>query len=537
MDIEIILEGLNESQRHAVTAPDCPVLVVAGPGTGKTLTIVRRIAYLIAKGLSFEEICALTFTNRAASELKQRIRAFYGGLNGLFAGTFHLLGLRLLREFSGEDFYIISREEQIELIKRISGAGKPSVILERISRVKNLVDKPDEKLKKIINDYYEILLEKKALDYDDLLIRAIELLSDPSFKSRYSRTMRYLLVDEYQDINPLQLKMLKMLSVDKIFAVGDPDQSIYSFRGANVENFINFEKEYPHAVKIVLDKNYRSQPFIVKASETFIENNKERIPRNIVSIKREGLPVKIVSLPDDRAEIDFIVKEIEKRMGGMSHYSLMKGMDVAERSDYVFSDFAVLFRTNNQVLAMESELKKAGIPCYAMGRTFIDSIKEIILYLEENKDKPLELLISELRKKYKIINSLMADYIPSSTDDLISWLKLTGPEEDRLQAEGVRLLTIHMSKGLEFRVVFISGLEEGLIPIEPENLEEERRLLYVAMTRAKEELYLLQARRRKLYGKTEIQKPSSFLSEIKEEFVETLYLPDRYEKERQLGLF
>lgn len=536
MDIEKILEGLNESQRLAVEAPEGPVLVVAGPGTGKTLTIVRRIAYLLAKGIRPDEIIAITFTNRAASELKDRIKAFHGELNGLFAGTFHLFGLRIIKETLGDGFSIVNREEQFEIIKRVSDSGRPATIIERISRIKNLLDEPDEKIKRIMERYQEILQEKRALDFDDLLLRATELLSRPSVYEKYRNTV--VIVDEYQDINPLQLRMLRALSSERIFAVGDPDQSIYNFRGANVKNFLDFEKGYPHSIKIVLDRNYRSQPFIVKASESLIEKNKERIPRDIMSVKKEAIPLKIISVPDERAEVDFIVREIEKRIGGMSHYSLMKGIEGVEQGSYSFSDFAVLLRTNAQVLAMEAELKKAGIPCYVMGRVFRETIEEILRYVEENKDKPLESLLQELRNKYKALNSLLNDYIPSSIDDLINWLKLTGPEEDRLEAEGVRLLTMHMSKGLEFRIVFIAGLEEGLIPLESsESIEEERRLLYVAMTRAKEELFLIHSRKRVFYGRIRAQKPSPFLSEIKDEYIETLFIPDRPQKEKQLGLF
>ncbi|MFN3739480.1 MAG: ATP-dependent helicase [Thermodesulfovibrionales bacterium] len=537
MNIEKILEGLNESQRLAVEAPQQPVLVVAGPGTGKTLIIVRRIAYLITKGISPDEIVAITFTNRAASELKDRIKAFHGDLNGLFAGTFHLFGLRIIKEITQEAFSIINREEQVDLVKRLSGSERPSAIIEKISRIKNLLEEPDEKMKKIMEDYQELLQEKRTFDFDDLIIRAIELLGDPTYQEKYRRAIKYLIVDEYQDINPLQYRMLRTLSLSRIFVVGDPDQSIYSFRGANVKNFLDFEKDYPRAIKIVLDRNYRSQPFIVNASESLIRKNKERIQRSISSIIKEGSPVRVVSVPDDRAEIEFIVQEIEKRIGGMSHYSLMRGIQAVE-GDYSFSDFAVLLRTNNQVLAMEAELKKAGIPCYVMGGALTESLREIIEYIEENKDKPLEILLQELSDRYRVLSSLLNNYIPTSLDDLINWLKLTGPEEDRLEAEGVRLLTMHMSKGLEFRVVFIAGLEEGLIPLESsEDIEEERRLLYVAMTRAKEELFLIQARRRLLYGKTKARKASPFLSEIEEEYIDDLFIHDRPRKEKQLGLF
>jgi len=537
MDIDTILNGLNESQRLAVTAKDRAILVVAGPGTGKTLTIVRRIAYLLSQGVRLEDIIAITFTNRAALELRNRLKVFKD-FRGLFTGTFHMLGLKIIRENSLEPFRIITREEQKDIVKNITGRVRSEDIIERISAIKNSLLVPDEKTMEIFNMYQEILKKEGAFDYDDLILKALELLSIPEVQRIYIRPELHLIIDEYQDINPLQYKLIKALSPQNIYAVGDPDQSIYSFRGANVENFLNFEKEYSSAKRFMLDTNYRSQAFVVKASELFIEKNLKRIPRVIRPLKAEGKKIKVISVPDEEGEIQFIINTIEEKLGGTSHYSLFKNNKGTglQQKGLSFSDMAILMRTNLQAYEMESSLNASGIPCYIMGRLINEEIKEALSYINENQNKPLEELIYYLKEKYNFFRSLIQNYEPSSTDDLLSWLHLVSPQDDTFSGEGVRLLTMHMAKGLEFSVVFITGLEEGLMPYKDSEIEEERRLLYVSMTRAKEELYLIYSRKRKIYGKILQQKPSPFLQEIPEDFIERIYLPDKPQK-RQLGLF
>ncbi len=536
MGIKKIIEGLNDSQKEAVLASDKAVLVVAGPGTGKTLTIVRRIAYLIEEGVNPCNIVALTFTNRAASELRERIKTFSEHTEGLFAGTFHLFGLKIIKDTTGDSFSILNREGQVEIIKNLCSKN-PLKILEKISRIKNLLDEPEKDFEEILWQYQRVLAEKGLLDFDDLLLKAISLLSDEAFNYRYRASIRYLIVDEYQDINPLQFRFLKVLSPASIFAVGDPDQSVYAFRGANVKNFLDFEKDYPQAKRIVLDRNYRSQAFIVKASESVIEKNKERIKKRIIPVKEPVSPVKIVCVPDETGEVDFIVREIEKRLGGISHYSLMKGLPTSQGQNYGLSDFAVLGRTNSQIFQIESGLKKAGIPCFIMGRAFRDEVMTILSFIKENRDKPFETLLSELKNRHEVINSFLKNYEPSTTDDLINLLQLSGPEEDIFEAEGVKLMTMHMSKGLEFRIVFLTGLEEGIIPYREEEIEEERRLFYVAMTRAKEELFLIHTKKRNIHGRIMICEPSRFLKEIEEQHIERILIPQRPLKEKQLGLF
>jgi len=536
MDIDKILDGLNESQRLAVTAQDRAVLVIAGPGTGKTMTIVRRIAYLLYQGVRPEDIIAITFTNRAALELRNRLRVF-NDFKGLFTGTFHMLGLKVIRDNTLEPFKIITREEQKVIIKNITGRVRSGDIIERISAIKNFLLTPDEKTGEIFNRYQEVLKKEGALDYDDLILKALELLSIPEIQRIYTRPELHLIIDEYQDINLLQYRLIKALSPQNIYAVGDPDQSIYSFRGANVENFLNFEKDYPSAKRFILDTNYRSQAFVVKASEFLIEKNTKRIPRVIKALKGEDKKIKVVSVPDEDGEVQFIINTIEEKLGGTSHYNLFKtSHGMSQQRGLSFSDMAVLMRTNLQAYQMESSLKASGIPCYIMGRSINEEVKEALSYIKENQNKTLEELISYLKEKYNFFRSLIQNYEPSSTDDLISWLNLVLPQDDTFSGEAVRLLTMHMAKGLEFRIVFITGLEEGLMPYKGSEIEEERRLLYVSMTRAKEELYLIHSRKRKIYGRLLEQKPSPFLQEIPEDFVERIYLSDKPQK-RQPGLF
>ena len=536
MDIDKILDGLNESQRLAVTAQDRAVLVIAGPGTGKTMTIVRRIAYLLYQGVRPEDIIAITFTNRAGLELRNRLRVI-SDFKGLFTGTFHMLGLKVIRDNTLEPFKIITREEQKVIIKNITGRVRSGDIIERISAIKNFLLTPDEKTGEIFNRYQEVLKKEGALDYDDLILKALELLSIPEIQRIYTRPELHLIIDEYQDINLLQYRLIKALSPQNIYAVGDPDQSIYSFRGANVESFLNFEKDYPSAKRFILDTNYRSQAFVVKASEFLIEKNTKRIPRVIKALKGEDKKIKVVSVPDEDGEVQFIINTIEEKLGGTSHYNLFKtSHGMSQQRGLSFSDMAVLMRTNLQAYQMESSLKASGIPCYIMGRSINEEVKEALSYIKENQNKTLEELIYYLKEKYNFFRSLIQNYEPGSTDDLISWLNLVLPQDDTFSGEAVRLLTMHMAKGLEFRIVFITGLEEGLMPYKESEIEEERRLLYVSMTRAKEELYLIHSRKRKIYGRLLEQKPSPFLQEIPEDFIERIYLSDKPQK-RQPGLF
>jgi DNA helicase-2/ATP-dependent DNA helicase PcrA len=252
-----ILDGLNESQRQAVTAPDRRLLVVAGPGTGKTLTIVRRIAYLLEQGVSPEQIIAVTFTNRAAREMRERIEALLGKqAGGMFIGTFHLLGLKMIRDSLEAHPMVIGREEQIDLLKPIVGNSSRAArqAAERISRIKNLMETPTGEMKEIYQAYQTALKQKGACDFDDLILTPIDLLRAGNVAGRFAGASKHIIVDEYQDISPAQYELLKCLAHDQstLCAVGDSDQAIYAFRGADVRNFLDFQTEFADTAMVVL---------------------------------------------------------------------------------------------------------------------------------------------------------------------------------------------------------------------------------------------------------------------------------------------
>ena len=524
-----LFDGLNESQKQAVMADGGHLLIVAGPGTGKTLTIVRRIAYLVNQGVNPGNILAVTFTNRAAREMKERANALLGSkADSAFIGTFHLLGLNIVRQFTLDDFVICNRDEQRNILKEILKGTKTKAqeAAERISRIKNFLEDADKEMNAIYEAYQSALSAKSALDFDDLILKPIHMFKDEAILRQYQDMFSHIIVDEYQDINPAQYRLLKLLAGDKanVCAVGDSDQAIYAFRGADIENFLNFEKDFKSAKTIALTENYRSTGAILNASGSMIKNNLKRIDKKLSSAKESGSPINIVSMPDERAEGEFIVKEIEERMGCTSHYNLYaKGANTACDGSYSFSDFAVIFRTNAQAKAIEEAFMESGIPYQVIGRKNLRQRKEI------------EDTISYMKS---IINPSIE--IGKEQEETL----LTEDDFFDPKANAVTLMTLHMAKGLEFRVVFIAGVEEGLMPYtnnkDNVDIEEERRLFYVGMTRAKDELFLIHARNRLLYGQRLNQSPAPFLKEIPKELIKSTTIPDRpkkAKKEHQAGLF
>ena len=579
MDYEkLIFNDLNESQKEAVRAIEGPVLVVAGPGTGKTLTIVRRIAYLIHRGVCPENILAVTFTNRAAREMKERAEALLGKNSGnMLIGTFHLLGLNILRDNLPESFVIYNRDEQLNLLKSIlkDSGMKVQEVADRISRIKSLIKEADGEMKVIYDRYQSLLLKNRAFDFDDLILKPLVMFGNSVLLDKYRERFRYIIVDEYQDINPAQHKLLRLLAGDdaKICAVGDSDQAIYAFRGADVENFLNFKKDFKDAKTISLTHNYRSTGMILNASNSMIKHNAKRIDKELHPVKEGGTHITVISVPDERSEGELIVDEIEAKIGGTSHYKLMnsKNRKDFQDSSYGFSDFAVVFRTNAQVKAIEETFTASGIPYQVIGGRYTMKRKgmaDIILRLKglaDTMDNPaplknisidefLKMAFEELKVKgndnsFELLNSFAM--LCKNTDttrtviDFLNELSLLTPADDfDPRAEAVTLMTLHMAKGLEFMVVFIAGIEDGLIPYtitkESSDIEEERRLFYVGMTRAKEELFFIHARNRLLYGNRLNQSPSPFLNEIPERFMETKVILDRPKKskeDKQLKLF
>ncbi len=663
-----ILQNLNESQRKAVTALEGPVLVVAGPGTGKTLTIVHRIAYLVDQGVRPEGIIAVTFTNRAAREMRERTDSLLATPRRPFIGTFHSLGIRIITAEIPERLRIYGRQEQTGLIKtllkgsrtplkgsqpqlkgsqtplkgaqpQLKGAQPPdralssAAVAEGISRVKNLVGEAEGALKEIYAEYQAALRRDSALDFDDLILKPVELLGNTGTLRRYREAFTHIIVDEYQDISPAQYRLLRLLAgrSGNICAVGDPDQAIYAFRGAGVETFLGFEEDFEGAETIVLDRNYRSTATILSASAALIRSNSGRIPVELRPTRERGRPVTVVSVPDDRAEGEFIVREIERRIGGTSSRSIHH-TDGPDGDPVGFSDFAVVFRTNAQVKALKEAFAVSGIPYQVVGgahrgmsteaadalsclravadpadeaslrrvaslepvglsrealseasaraegqgmslyeamkacarrwrgrdRRFV-SMMERFLGLREGLDVPglLGAVLDEtgIRRacsddgRLAPLEGLATAYsgVPAS-DALAAYINeaslVTPADAYDPRAAAVTLMTMHTAKGLEFKTVFIAGAEDGLTPCtinkDGADIEEERRLFYVGMTRAKDELFLVHARRRFLYGRRLALQASPFIDEIPEELIRRVTVPDRKKvrkKEEQIGLF
>ncbi len=572
-----VFEGLNEAQCEAVTTVDGPVLVVAGPGTGKTLTIVRRIAYLLHGGAKPDTVLAVTFTNRAAQEMRERMESLLGPESeGVFVGTFHLLGLMILREALCDGFVVYSKEEQLNVVKGLckEGASQSRELVDSISRIKSLLETPSEEMRHVYEAYEAALRDKGAMDFDDLILRPIELLENPRFVSGYRERFRHIIVDEYQDINAAQYRLLRLLARDRagMCGVGDPDQAIYAFRGADVGNFLRFGDDFPNGRTVALKRNYRSTGMILDGASTLIRNNGRRIEKDVQPTKGTGERIRVVCVPDERAEGRVIVSEIEHRIGGTSHYRLPRGGGRRQGADesYGFSDFAVMFRTNGQAKAIEEAFLVSGIPCRVVGSRSTgalngsDVIGKIKAFAEA--ECPPDMLrslsagefLEVALKKLNIAGAAgyqeIVNYINMVEGDggvnrrAIDFLKtvslLTNDDSFDARADAVTLMTLHMGKGLEFKVVFIVGCEEGLMPFGPAegpaDIEEERRLFYVGMTRAREELFLLSARTRFLYGNRCNRRPSPFLGEIPGRCVEERFVPDRpgkQKRKRQMELF
>ncbi len=560
-----LLDDLNASQRAAVTTTEGPVLVVAGPGTGKTLTIVRRIACLAARGVPPRSICAITFTNRAAREMAERARVLLGDAGeGVFIGTFHLLGLTILRESVGGDLRLCDREEQVKILREVLAipAREAGHWAERISRDKNLGHRGNTEEPGIRTRYDAALREMKACDFDDLILMPTELVlrQDRAFQDPFA----YIMVDEYQDISPAQYRFLLALlgKGRNLCAVGDADQAIYGFRGADERNFLSFQDDFKGAEQIVLETNYRSTEAIVAAAGSLIAHNRKRIEKRNVAAGGRGAAIQLLSVPDERAEGEVIVREIEERMGGTSHYGLARGAAGRDGDEgaYGFGDFAVLCRTNGHAQAMGDLFRASGIPYQVIGGRFMDRRREVLRRLRDHgpaggQPADVPLLLDRVCEEMGIppedrafLHHLLARFASLPPEQVLGGVVnelalLTPADIYDPRAEAVSIMTLHMSKGLEFRILFVAGVEEGLMPFlrgEGEaEVEEERRLFYVAMTRAREELFLVHARNRYVRGRRLARTPSRFLREIPGQWVKARVLPDRPKRAtgKQMGLF
>lgn len=641
--MEELLAKLNEKQREAVTTTEGPVLVLAGAGSGKTTVLVNRIAYIIAKKKALpKNIIAITFTNKAANEMKSRIQSIIGdSVDDMWVSTFHSACVRILRrniDLVGyeRDFVIYDTADAKtvikECLKELNKDEKvyaPKAVLSAISHAKDNMQTPeifeainsgDYYLKNIAEIYalYQKKLKKNnALDFDDIVFLAVKILMEnQDVLSFYHQKFDYILVDEYQDTNNVQYMLISLLAQQKrnICVVGDDDQSIYKFRGANIQNILGFEDEFPDAVTIKLEQNYRSSKNILDAANAVIANNKERKGKALWTDKSEGNKITMYTAANERGEGEFIARQIEK----------------LAKSGEKYSDIAVLYRTNAQSRVIEEMFLRWAIPYKVLaGMRFYDrkEIKDIIAYLRviynPRDDVSLKRIINEpkrgigaasidkasalasekgvslfdiLKKAYdypqllrissktedfiSVINSLeKASHTMKLEDFVVRMLNDTGylpalqtentieaqtridnlkefmsvvqefeksSEEEGLQAflenlalvadidaydedqDTVVLMTIHSAKGLEFDNVFLAGMEEGLFPssrsaMEREELEEERRLCYVAITRAKKRLFLTNTRMRMIYGKTSASLPSQFLNEIPNEYIEEIF--------------
>lgn len=625
--VMIDLTILNEKQQEAVLHKEGPCLVIAGAGSGKTKVLTTRIANLIESGVPSYQILAITFTNKAAKEMKERI-ASLTSFNDAFVGTFHSFGMRIIRENvealdMKRNFTILDSDDVLSLIKRIlkekgyePKVVSPYFVRSKISFIKNEMLTTYE-IEKYFNDdlekiayevyleYNNILQKNNSVDFDDLLRLPVLLFErHPDILEIYQNRYRYILIDEYQDTNEVQYKMVKLLAKKRrnLFVVGDPDQSIYQFRGANYKNILNFEKDYPDTKVISLEDNYRSTKMILDAANDVIRNNQNRKEKNLKSHHGDGAKIKYMRAMDEKEEGHFIIKEIKKLL----------------EEGYSKKDMAVFYRTNAQSRSLEEQFLKSNIPYKVVGSFYFYSrkeIKDLISYLklilnpkddislrrvintpkrgigdasiarleniaEEKKTSMFEaieggkeLIFKELIKtlqkdaeslsltelvedvltksglKQELENekSLEADFRLDNLNEFKSitanYEKETGSvdlgdfleeislvsdiEEHKEDKDVVTLMTLHSAKGLEFPIVFLTGMEEELFPhqnslAEKDGLEEERRLCYVGITRAKERLYLTNARQRMLYGRTSQTMPSRFLDEISDDLIENL---------------
>lgn len=620
--MDYIFSDLNAQQKEAVQTTEGPVLIVAGPGSGKTKVLTHRVAYLIKQGVSPKNILAVTFTNKAAGEMKERIAKLLGELGkspSPTVGTFHSIGAQLLRVNAPtlklkNDFSIFDEKDQRALLKKIvknlnldANQIKPAAIADGISRAKNeLIDaaeygkRAEGFFEQIVAKAYEAyqaeLKKNNALDFDDLLsVLAKGLSQNQALLEKYQKIFHYILVDEYQDVNHAQYTMIKLLAQKKrnLFAIGDSDQSIYTWRGADFRNILDFEKDWPDAKFIFLEQSYRSSKNILDAAQQVISKNLARFEKKLWTENPTGHPIVVFETGNEKEEGRLIAEEIK---------------NLQDRDNISLKNMAVLYRTNAQSRALEESFLDAVLPYKIIGGVKFyerQEIKDILAYLrfianlddaisseriinvpargigpvlEKKmhkreklnkaqqtkadgffklisffrtiaKEIPLSELILNVIKKIRFQEHLkgFADY-EARWENVRELLTVAGrynntkppsglahflEEASLIQAHDeietkkdlVNLMTLHCAKGLEFDIVFISGLEEGILPhsassFSEKEAEEERRLCYVGITRAKNRVYLSYARRRTIFGQTQANLPSRFLYDLPEHLLE-----------------
>lgn len=651
------ISGLNEPQREAVLHKDGPIMIVAGAGSGKTKVLTTRIAHLMALGVDAFNILALTFTNKAAAEMRERIGKILGTseARNLYVGTFHSVFARIMRSEAPKigypnNFTIYDTDDAKSVVKTVVNElnlddkqYKPNIVYNRISSAKNSLVGPDEyitdwalqqedsrnnrpQIGQIYKQYANRCFKNGAMDFDDLLYKMYVLLTTvPEALSKYQRKFKYILIDEYQDTNPAQYEIIKLLGAmhENVCVVGDDAQSIYSFRGATIENILQFQKDYDNVKVVKLEQNYRSTQNILNVANEVIGNNKNQLEKRLFTDNEEGEKLKLVRTMTDNDEGRFVADTIQEQK---------------LRNHYFNKDFAILYRTNAQSRSYEEALRRMGIayriyggmsfyqrkevkdfiaylrvvvnpndeealkriinyPARGIGKTSVDRavlaanennismwqvLEKARLYgykagtLEsiDNFVTMIKMFQSELGKKnaydlavivgkstnivkelfndktteglaryenvQELLNSIK-EFIETPMNeedgevgekDLGTYLQqivlLTDADDDKEDSDVVKLMTIHAAKGLEFPVVFVGGLEETLFPNgmainTREELEEERRLFYVAITRAEKRLFLTFANARYRFGQLQQNDPSRFIEEIPEQFVDKSY--------------
>ena len=624
-----MIEGLNDRQKEAVLYNDGPLLIIAGAGAGKTKTLTTKIAYLIEEGFAHPyNVLAITFTNKAAKEMKDRLYGLIGDLaKKVQVSTFHSFGLKLLRENYerlgyDKNFVIMDSDDSLTVVKKIikdlrydPKIYNPRAIRNKISSCKNEMMTPqmyeryaisdyEKVMYKVYEKYEEKLKKNNSVDFDDLLLLPIKLFKEnPDILKRYQDLYLYILIDEYQDTNEAQYILSKLISAKnrKITCVGDDSQSIYSFRGANYKNILNFEKDYKDAKTILLEENYRSTTTILDAANQVIKNNTQRKDKNLWTNRGQGEKIKYYRAYNERDEAQYVIRKIKE----------------LRNKDVEYKDIAVLYRTNAQSRVLEEEMLKENMPYRVIGSFYFYSrkeIKDLIAYLrlihnskdnvsllrvintpkrgiglktienltqkadlegtsiyeaitsgkelqfktiiEQLKAIQEELTLTELIDKVLDASGLRQELESEKTlesevrlenleefksitksfeereglvsleDFLLEISLISDVEEYKDDPNRVSLMTVHSVKGLEFDHVFVVGMEEGIFPhmnslMETSELEEERRLCYVAITRAKDDLHLVNARRRTLFGKEQINPVSRFIGEISKDLIET----------------
>lgn len=572
-----ILAPLDEDQRAAAEVVDGPLLIVAGPGSGKTRTLTHRIAYLVAeRGVSASACLAITFTRRAAAEMKERLAGLLpAGSAPVPIHTFHSLGLAILREHANaaglhRGFRVAPEAERITLLAETLGISehKAERWLRALSKAKRTQVPPDPETAEVLSAYRHMLAVRNWIDFDDLVGLTVQALAaDSGLAALYRDRFRWISVDEFQDVDEQQYRLLTLLAPPgaNLCVIGDPRQAIYGFRGADASCFDRFKQNYPGAKVVTLRRNYRSTGTIVAASSQVIAPSGD--DGSIAEMVRDmHQRITIHAAPSERAEAEFVVQMIERLIGGHSFFSIDSGrVTDAISANISFADFAVLYRTDAQSDALSEAFERSGIPFKKSSHESLGTQPAVRALLKEfgdddTDDRPIpEQLEAAAKRLDGQREAVDGAAIRTALHQLATLAETSAFDRARFadsvalattadfwdpRADRVSLLTLHAAKGLEFLVVFIVGLEDGLLPLywdkpDEATLAEERRLFYVGMTRAKDQLILTRALERPWRGRRRALAPSPFLNAIEDELVKHQRMEPirRKPKDKQLTLF